>query len=135
MFFIKTQIKNIINFEFGSLEIKDGILIQYYHENTTVDMKKVGAMQKGIKKLTKEQNIPLLLIGKRGVQPTIEVRKYGSTEKANKYISAMAILIIEGNIAHRLYGNMILTLDKRPMPSKLFVNKEKAIQWLSQYRK
>jgi hypothetical protein len=98
-------------------------------------MKKVDAMQKGIKELSKEKYIPLLLIGKRGVQPTLEVRKYGSTEKANKYISAMAILIIEGNIAHRLYGNMILTLDKRPMPSKLFVNKEKAIQWLSQYRK
>ena len=134
MFFIKTQIKNIINFEFGSLEIKDGILIQCYHENITVDMKKVDDMQKGIKELSKEKDIPLLLIGKRGVQPTLEVRKYGSTNKANKYISAMAILIIEENIAHRLYGNMILTLDKRPMPSKLFVNKEKAIEWLTKHK-
>ena len=96
-------------------------------------MEKVLLIKKATKELTKEKRTPLLLIGKRGVQPTIEVRKYGSTEEANKYISAMAILIIEGNIAHRLYGNMILTLDKRPMPSKLFVNKEKAIQWLEKF--
>ena len=54
-------------------------------------------------------------------------------KKGNQYISAMAILIKEGNIAHRLYGNMILTLDKRPMPSKLFIHEGKAISWLQKF--
>ena len=97
-------------------------------------MKKALLIQSATKKLTEEKKTPLLLIGERGVQPTIEVRKYASTEEANKYISAMAILIIEGNIAHRLFGNMILNLDKRPMPTKLFFNEQKAIAWLQKFK-
>ena len=97
-------------------------------------MKKALLIQSATKELTEEKKTPLLLIGERGVQPTIEVRKYASTEEANKHISAMAILIIEGNIAHRLFGNMILNLDKRPMPTKLFFNEKKAIAWLQKFK-
>ena len=96
-------------------------------------MKKALLIHSATKELTKKKT-PLLLIGERVVQPTIEVRKYASTEEANKHISAMAILIIEGNIAHRLFGNMILNLDKRPMPTKLFFNEKKAIAWLQKFK-
>ena len=128
-----TETRNIIEFDFGSIELKNGVLIQSYNENITVDMNKVHLIQQGVKELTKEKNTPFLINGNHGVQPTLEVRKYGSTKKGNKYISALAIFIIKGNIAHRLYGNMILNLDKRPIPTKLFTNKEKAIKWLKQF--
>ncbi len=96
-------------------------------------MDKVYLVKEALEKLTNKKRTPLLFIGKNGITPTLDVRKYTSTKEANKYLSAMAILVLKGNIAHSLFGNMILNIDKRPMPTKLFINEGKAISWLQTF--
>ena len=127
------QTESLICFEFGTIELKNGILVQCYHKNTIVDLDKVYLMEAAIETLTKKKKIPFLFLGKEGVEPTLEARKYSSSEKANKYISAIAIVIEKGNLAHKIFGNILLTIDKRPNPIKIFTTENKAISWLSKY--
>ena len=83
-------------------------------------------MEAAIETLTKKKKIPFLFLGKEGVEPTLEARKYSSSEKANKYISAIAIVIEKGNLAHKIFGNILLTIDKRPNPIKIFTTENKS---------
>ena len=91
-------------------------------------------VEKAIEKLTNKKKMPFLSIAKDGVTVTLQTRKYTATKKANKYLSAVAMVITKGNLAHRIIGNVIVKVDNRPTPTKLFTNEEKAIAWLQKFK-
>jgi hypothetical protein len=72
-----------------------------------------------------------LLVDMRGIKSmTPEARKYMSSVGA-VLVKAGALII--GSPLNRTIGNIFLTIDKPPVPLKLFTDKEKARQWLQQY--
>ena len=126
-------LNNSIDMGFSKLELKEGYIRQTYLKDTTIDLEKAVKINHSIEKLTQKKKLPLLLIGSNGIQPTLEVRKYGSTKRANKYTSALAIVISKRNLAQRILGNFIVNVDKRPMPTKIFTNEKDAKFWIDKY--
>ncbi len=63
----------------------------------------------------------------------IKARKYLAGEEAARFISAGAIRV--NGLISKLAGNIFLSVDKPLVPSKLFTDRDKAIEWLKKYRK
>lgn len=57
-----------------------------------------------------------------------EVRDYCASEEVASICKASAILV-GGNFS-KILGNMYTKFSKPPFPTKLFTNKEKALEWL-----
>lgn len=72
-----------------------------------------------------------LLIDMRGIKSiTKDARKYMASVGAT-LVTAGAL--ITGSPLNRTIGNIFLTIDKPPVPTKLFTNEQKARQWLKHY--
>lgn len=72
-----------------------------------------------------------MLIDMRGIKSvTTEARKYMATV-GSLHVKAGAL--ITGSSLNRTLGNIFLTIDKPPVPTKLFTDEQKARQWLQQY--
>ena len=73
----------------------------------------------------------LCLIDMRTIRSTTkEAREYMAKEGA-QLVKAGALLI--GSALTRTIGNIFLTINKPPVPSKLFTNEKDAKEWLMQY--
>lgn len=82
-------------------------------------------------RLTDGAQLPHLFIPGSGQQSDIEVNKWGATEEANKYTTAIAI--ISRSLPHRIGGNFYLSISKPVRPAKLFKEVDNAIHWLTEY--
>ena len=56
------------------------------------------------------------------------MREYFSTEEANKFNAATAILVNSG--VSKILGNFFIRAKKQPYPIKLFTKDTVAIDWL-----
>lgn len=59
-------------------------------------------------------------------------RKYFATQEAGQLILAGAIYL--ENPINRFLGNVFLMIDKPITPAKLFTDKDKALQWIQQFK-
>lgn len=60
-----------------------------------------------------------------------EAREYGGENELGKLRKAMAIVV--KSMAHRLLANFFINVNKPPTPTKVFNDKEKALEWLNQF--
>jgi len=74
---------------------------------------------------------PVLFTSTKFVVPSNEVREYLSTKKRNDYVSAEAIVI--RSLPQRLITNFYIKFNKPTRPTKMFTDKNKAIEWLSKF--
>lgn len=69
-------------------------------------------------------------------QPNSEVdadaRAYIASENQNKYTIADGMVV--ESLAHRLLSNFYMKFNKPVKPTRVFTNREKAIQWLLQQK-
>jgi hypothetical protein len=75
---------------------------------------------------------PMFTDGRNFVSIDLDSMEYLKSKDAMRYISAGAFLM--DNYLHKLMGNLFLTIDKPPVPAKLFTDKEAALQWLEQFK-
>ncbi len=57
-----------------------------------------------------------------------EALEYGSSEEANHFLIAQAILIT--SLPNRILGNFMIKFHKPQAPTKLFSDQEQALKWL-----
>lgn len=73
----------------------------------------------------------LLLIDMTGIKSTTrEARHYMATVGATKVIAAA---LMTGSFVNRTLASIFLTLNKPPVPTRLFNDPGKAMQWLLQF--
>ena len=113
-----------------SLRIEDGILFGTWADNTHVNLEVAKECVKARLKFQNSISYPAL-IDMRGVKSASkEAREYMANEGA-QLITAGALLI--DSLLTRTIGNIFLTINKPPVPSKLFTEEQKAIEWLKQF--
>ncbi|MCU0431710.1 MAG: hypothetical protein MUF42_17245 [Cytophagaceae bacterium] len=61
-----------------------------------------------------------------------KARKFLASEQSIRYINAGAIIV--NGIIPKYLGNIYLTLDRPPIPAKIFNNKDAALAWLEKYK-
>ena len=84
-----------------------------------------------ISKIANGKKTPVLVDIRESKGVTKECRKYFASKEVAKVQTACALLI-ESPFS-RLIGNFFLGLNKPLFPTKLFNNKEDAINWLKQF--
>lgn len=82
-------------------------------------------------KLTNNKKAPILIVGGTFTSLKKETREFMATEESLKYSKAEAFLIT--SLAQKILFDFYVRIDKPLVPSKVFTNKEKAIEWLSQF--
>lgn len=111
--------------------IEDGVIhaknTQRHYTREMVDfvLKQRDEIRKG-------KDYPLLSYMHNMSSATKSARERLMEEDANTGITAMAVLT--SNRVQNVYFNFMTTIYKMRKPVKMFSNKEKALQWLQQYK-
>ncbi len=114
-----------------SMKIEDGILHAIFNEEF-VDYSLVNdGINKRIE-LTQGTSYPMLSDFRKVKSGTRQARERMSAKDAGIGISAVAILIESG--VQRVIYNFFHSIYKAPAPARLFTNRDKALEWLQQYK-
>jgi hypothetical protein len=109
-------------------ERRDGIVVQAVFSTTRQELADAHANMAAFKRLAAGRTLPVL-VDMRGTFATGPgVREYYASAEANTQTRAVALLI--GSPTSRMIGNFFLTINRPPMPSKLFTDPAEAIRWL-----
>lgn len=121
-----THIKEIV-----TVERVDGIILCVI-ESETVDLNiaKMGVAHRV--KLYGDKDYPILVTVRNAKHITKEARDYlASADGCNK-VKAGAILV--DSVVMSVIANFFLHINKPLVPTKLFTNKESAIEWLNTFK-
>jgi hypothetical protein len=119
--------------EYSEMWIEDGIGYQIYKPNVeiTLDI----AKQMVAKRIETFRGVarPVYVDVRNLVKIDSASRKYFASKEAGQLILAGAIHL--DNPINRVLGNVFLLIDEPVTPAKLFTDKDKALEWLQQFKK
>lgn len=115
-------------------EIIDSILIATYKENMIIDRLAAEISVKERIEFTNQMCIPALVDATSVKEVNKQARDYFGSEEGSRYLNASAIYT--NSLLATYLANFILMVNfqKTRIPIKLFTDKQKAIEWLKQYR-
>ena len=119
---------------FMDFEIKDGILIATYKEDTFIDKAAAVISVKERLEFSEYKDMPALVIATNVKVVTKEARNYFGSPEGSSLLKASGIY--SNSVLATYIANFLISvnLHKSIVPVKLFLNKEKAIEWLKEYR-
>lgn len=96
--------------------------------NESVEIIHVQQIAEAIKELGAGKKYPLLILAGPNTLPSAETRVYMASAESDPYASAEAYVI--SSFSQKLAGNLYLNFNKPFRPTRIFTDKEKAIEWL-----
>lgn len=118
--------------DFCRMWISNGILIVEYKPGLVMNVEVAKQMVSDRLKFSNGISRPVLLDGRNFVSMDRATMKYYKTKEVVQCITAGAFLT--GNALTCLAGNIFLTLEKPLVPTKLFSDEKKALEWLEKYK-
>jgi hypothetical protein len=118
-----------------SFEIVDGIVIAYYKGGVKINLEVAKEVVLFRHTYFEGKDFPVLVCDAGMASVDKEARDYLSTPEAVKYMNAGALLVSSTFFA--TIANFFLKVNfmtKLLMPTKMFTNREEAIEWLKGYR-
>ena len=113
--------------------IEDNIIVIKLKEGAEIELSHVKLMKDKTNELVGKNNEYYILIdGVNNAQTSKEAREWGSTEEAQSGLRAQAFLV--KSVASKLVGNFIVQFYKPPAKTKLFDNKDAALDWLREQK-
>jgi len=113
-------------------QINDGILFGRYKVKVLDYTMAVKAV-KLRKEFTQNNSYPNLASGINVMSIEKEARDYFATEEATEGVLAGAVMI--NSIVQATLMNFFLRVSQPNIPTKIFTDEKKAIDWLKQYKK
>jgi hypothetical protein len=129
----KVEVKeSYLENDFCRIWISNGILFVEYKPRLVINLE--VAKQIAVDRLKVSNGItrPAILNARNFVSMDRATMKYYKTKELVQYVSAAAF--ITGNALTSLAGNIFLTLEKPLVPTKLFNDEKKALEWLEKYK-
>lgn len=118
--------------EIATLYYKEGILYGKYKEGV-FNLAQAKAL---VADLNREfgEYLPLPMLADISAQKMAskEIREYLATEEVTKNYKAGAI--VANSILAKIIGNLFLTFNKQPFPTKIFTDEAAAVAWLQQFK-
>lgn len=114
--------------------LRDRIVYLSVEAGSIIQLEDAKQARDSVREFARELKVtPILLIydmeGTKKIEK--EARSY-LTNLPEPLTKACSVLV--GSTLSRMLGNFLIGLNKPPFPAKLFTNKEKAADWLLQYR-
>lgn len=127
---IPNDVSNVGENPYVTLWIKDNILFCTYKNKLRIDLNIAKECVAFRLEYTKGVSYPVYVDMKGIISVTREGREYFSLE-GSKLIKAGAFMV--NSPLAKIIGNIFLTVNKPPVPAKLFTNEADAINWLKNY--
>ncbi|MFZ5552197.1 MAG: hypothetical protein ACOZCO_03705 [Bacteroidota bacterium] len=102
-----------------------------FKKDQSIDLEDFFAGLELIKKVGKGKKFLYLYDPEENSDVTPELRKYVSSDNANKYTIADAILV--NRLSQKIIANFYLKFHKPIMPTAVFLHKKEAIKWLKTF--
>ena len=110
----------------------DGIIELYANDHHVYTIEDVKENVKAFGELTGNEKVPVLIIGGSFSSLDDQTREFMATEESLKYSKAEAFLIT--SLAQKILINFYIKFNKPLVPTRVFTDKEEAIEWLMQYK-
>jgi hypothetical protein len=121
--------KNLIDLKHSIVQLRDDAIVQInYGDHIDIDLKEGVEIVDAIGKLTEGKKALILNIGGDGTSATPEARKFSASPAGVKFTKADAF--VTTSLAQKILGNFYLNFNKPPVPSQIFDEVDKAIEWL-----
>jgi hypothetical protein len=118
--------------DYAEIWVEDGIVHIVYKPGCILNINNIKPIVQDRIKVSNEMVSPILIDLRNLVSSDNATRAYLATPEAEKYLSAGAMLI--SNEIQKLLMNLYLKIDVPKLPAKVFTNKEKALEWLNQFK-
>lgn len=114
-----------------TLHQDDGYFEQVFYAKKNDDIKEMGAYMDTCTQMVEHYDFIPMLVDARAIKGiSKEVRDYIRKREKETGSKAEKLAIIVGSGISKITGNMFFSFSKPPYPTKLFTNKEKALEWL-----
>lgn len=123
--------ENYLENEFAKFYIENGILYFHYKENVNIDLD--AAKKIVTDRLNFQQDVEFpVFVDSRGIESVSRDARNYMAQYGSEKLSASALLI--NSPVQRIIGEFFLKINKPEIPYRLFTNKDKALEWLQDYK-
>ncbi len=106
----------------------NGLMSVLFKANRYIDLKDIQEVVDWVSKIAKGRQFVNIFEGAYNTDIAPEAREFAASANENKYTIADAILI--SSQAHSLVSNFYIKFNKPVKPTKVFTDRNKAIEWL-----
>lgn len=106
----------------------NGIMNVIFKNDTYIDIQDIEAVMSWMEEIGKGRMFVNLMEGAYNSDISPEVREFAASSSQNKYTIADAMVI--SSQAHKIVTNFYLKFNKPIKPTKIFTDRNKAIEWL-----
>lgn len=124
------DISLLLDNEYSKIELSDGIIIATW-KVSFIDLNIARSAVSSRLFVTAKQNYPFLIKMKSVKGSTKEARDFLSSETGCDGVIAGAILV--DSIVENMLATFFIFLNKPRIPTKIFKDETKAIEWLEQF--
>lgn len=106
----------------------NGIMNVVFGDNCYIDLRDISEVMNWVDEIAEGRMFINLMEGAYNTDLAPEVREFGASSSENKYTIADAMVITSD--AHKIVTNFYLKFNKPVKPTKIFTDRNKAIEWL-----
>lgn len=106
----------------------NGIMNVIFADNGYIDLKDITEVMSWMEEVARGRMFVNLMEGAYNTDLAPEVREFSASSHQNKYTIADAMII--SSDAHKLVSNFYIKFNKPVKPTKIFTDRNKAIEWL-----
>jgi len=129
----EAEIAKIIENEFVKIEFFEPDLVVYnYKPGIHLTWLMVQQVAKETNEMINYKPCYMCSIVGEGLTIEKEVREHGTKAEMLTYTKASAI--VQNSLAHRIIANFIIRVQRPPVPTRAFNNKEDALAWFDKLR-
>ena len=107
---------------------KNGIMNVVFKKDSFIEMEDLSEVLIWVDSLGKDKKYLNLMEAENNSQIDAEVRSFAASKEENKHTIADGFVMTSQ--AHKLISNFYMKFNKPAKPSKIFTDRNKAIQWL-----
>jgi hypothetical protein len=122
----------ILDTPYVHLELKDDILIGTYKKGIKMNMEMARSIVNARLEFTGGKDVLALIASEGIVSMDKRTREFMASKEGSKGIKAAAI-ILKSSFGS-FVANFYLSVNKPPMPVRIFTNTRAAINWLQKFR-
>ena len=111
---------------------EDGIIFTVFKKNTVLSLEVSHSAVAERMKVSNGRSTPICIDLTNVYSTDTKARKYMASKEAVELITAGAFLV--DNEIMKLAGNIFIKIDKPLVPARLFTDKDRALQWLQNYK-
>lgn len=123
---------NVQDTPYVLLEMKDGILHGTYKKGLKMDIEVAHAIVAARLKFTEGKTVPAVIFNQGVISMDKAARDFLASPDGTKGIKAAAMML--DSAFSSFLGNFYLSVNKPPMPVRIFTNTNAAIKWLEKYK-